>query len=171
MSQWRIQLLDKTHDRSGFDCGEQTLNVYIRNRASQHARKDISRTFVAISPKDHIVQGYYTLATGSIDFNSMSPKQRKALPSEYPIPTAYLARLAVDKQHQHKGLGEVLLYDAMLRSARASTDLGIYAFMVQAVGDGAKTFHIRYGFEPIEDDPLHLMVKMKMVRELLAKPV
>ena len=68
MSQWRVRPLDKKHNRSGFDCGEPALNIYIRERAGQHARKDISRTFVAVSPGDRMVRGYYTLATGSIKF-------------------------------------------------------------------------------------------------------
>jgi len=96
------------------------------------------------------------------------PKQRKALPSEYPIPTAYLVRLAVDKRFQRKGLGGVLLYDAMARAVRAADDMGIYAFMVQAISDRAKTFYIQHGFAPIEDDRLHLFVTTKVVRKLLA---
>lgn len=169
MNQWRLQPLDKKHDRSGFECGEPALNIYIRERAGQHARKDISRTFVAVDPADHTVRGYYTLATGSIKFESIPPKQRKGLPSEYPIPTAYLVRLAVDKRYQRKGLGGVLLYDAMVRATRAADDMGIYAFMVQAIDDRAKTFYIRHGFEPIEDDPLHLFITTKVVRKLLAE--
>jgi len=169
VSQWQVRPLDKKHDRSGFDCGEPSLNIYIRERAGQHARKDISRTFVAVSPGDRIVQGYYTLATGSIKFESMPPKQRKGLPSEYPIPTAYLVRLAVDKRYQRKGLGGVLLYDAMARAVRAADDMGIHAFMVQAVSDPAKTFYIQHGFAPVEDDPLHLFVTTKVVRKLLAE--
>jgi len=169
VSQWCLQPLDKKHDRSGFDCGEPTLNIYIRERAGQHARKDMSRTFVAVNPADSIVLGYYTLATGSIKFKSMPPKQRKGLLSEYPIPTACLVRLAVDKRYQQKGLGGVLLYDAMVRAVRAADDMGIYAFMVRAISDRAKAYYIQHGFEPIEDDPLHLFVTTKVVRKLLAE--
>lgn len=75
----------------------------------------------------------------------------------------------MDRKHQQTGLGGVLLFDAMARAARASEEMGICAFVVQALGRRARSFYLQYGLEPIEDDPLHLFVRMKSVRKLLTE--
>jgi GNAT superfamily N-acetyltransferase len=38
--------------------------------------------------------------------------------ARHPVPVMILARLAVDRDHQGKGLGKALLKDALLRTAR-----------------------------------------------------
>ena len=40
------------------------------------------------------------------------------------VPVMILARLAVDKEHQRKGLGQALLKDALLRTAQAADIAG-----------------------------------------------
>ena len=46
---WAIEVLEKKHDRSSFECGESALNTYLKNFSMQHAKKNISKTFVLIS--------------------------------------------------------------------------------------------------------------------------
>ncbi len=41
-----ITILDKGHDRAGFDCGVPGLNTFLKATARQHGKKGISRTFV-----------------------------------------------------------------------------------------------------------------------------
>jgi GNAT superfamily N-acetyltransferase len=47
--------------------------------------------------------------------------------ARHPVPVMILARLAVDKAHQRKGLGQALLKDALLRTAQAADIAGIAA--------------------------------------------
>lgn len=89
-----VLLLNKHHDRSIFDCGEEPLNDYIKKYASQHAKTGISKTFVSINetaPKK--ILGFYSMCAGNISFNKV-PSSLK-LP-KYPVPIIRIARLAVD---------------------------------------------------------------------------
>jgi GNAT superfamily N-acetyltransferase len=162
---WSIERLDKRHDRTAFDCGVAPLNNYIQHLASQHARKGISKTYVAVCPSEERVRGFYALAAGRLLLTDLPAPARDKLPS-YPIPTVHLGQLAVDRSAQGQGLGEVLLFDALRRVTRASEELGVYAVTVDALDERAKTFYLKYGFVTIDADPLHLYLEMKIIRQL-----
>jgi len=38
----KVEPLDATHDRAGFDCGEEPLNRYLQQVARQHIAKGIT---------------------------------------------------------------------------------------------------------------------------------
>ncbi len=89
MSTWRIELLHKSHQRDAFDCGEESLNTFLRAYAGQHARRDISRTYVALPAGSDVVFGYYTLSSGRVGFENLPDEAAKHVP-KYPVPTAHL---------------------------------------------------------------------------------
>ena len=163
---WIVESLAKKHDRSQFDCGVVALNQYLKQLASQHAKRNISKTYVAIRDGETQVGGFYALSTGSMILEYLPETARAHLP-RYPIPTAHLGQLAIDKKAQGQGLGEALLFDALRRVARIGDELGIYAITVDAIDEHAKAFYERYGFIAIIGDPLHLYLELKVIRQLL----
>lgn len=165
MSSWRIELLHRHHHRDRFSCGEESLDAFLRMHAGQNARKDISRTYVAVPERSDIVCGYYTLSTGSAAFCDLPDDAARKLP-KYPVPTAHLARLAVDVTMQGQGLGGILLIDALKRVLRLADQIGIHAITVQALTDRARKFYAGHGFLPLRDDPLHLYIPMATIRAL-----
>lgn len=160
-----IEPLGSKHQRDDFDCGEDSLNRYLRQYASQHQKKDIGRVYVAVEPGEHRALGYYTLANGSVEFQNV-PKP-KSLPREYPIPVILLARLAIDRSVQGQGLGAVLLFDALKRAAEASQISAAYAVIVDALGEQAKKFYLHYQFEESLDNPMRLFLPMHDIRALV----
>lgn len=160
-----IEPLAARHQREAFDCGEETLNRYLRQYASQHQKKNIGRVYVAIEPGESRVLGYYTLANGSVAFES-APRA-KGLPREYPIPVILLARLAIDRTTQGQGLGATLLFDALKRAAEVSQVSAAYAVIVDALHERAKEFYLHYHFEESLDDPMRLFLPMHDIRALL----
>ena len=52
------------------------------------------------------------------------------------VPVMILARLAVARTHQGRGLGRALVRDALLRTLKASEIAGIRAMTVHAVSAG-----------------------------------
>ena len=162
---WTIQELRSQHVRAEFSCGHDSLDAFIRNYASQNQKTGINQTFVALKPGDLIVQGYYSLAAGSVKLDNLTDEQRKGLP-RYPIPVALLGRLAVDKRAQGQGLGEHLLLDAMRRLDQTAKEIGIHAIEVDAIDESARRFYLRYGFTELRDSPNHLYLPMKVVRKL-----
>jgi len=156
---WIIQPLLPSHDLSSFDCGEPSLNSFLQRHALRNDRAGLGRTFVATT-NDHHVQGYFTISTGSIQFDTIPDHTHKRLP-KYPIPTAHLGRLAVDLRAQRQGLGEALLIEALRKIATASTFVGVYAIDVFALHDRAAKFYLKFGFVPMLDHPNHLLLPIQ----------
>ena len=160
-SEFLVEPLRKDHRRSEFDCGIESLNLFLKNYARQNDDKGLSRTYVAIRPGVNAVNGYYPLSSGSVSFEHVPEK----LP-RYPIPTAHIGRLAVDRSSQGKGLGEFLLIDALRRVTAAADQLGIYAVELHAINESAKSFYLRYGFTEFADDPHHVYLPVKTIKKL-----
>jgi GNAT superfamily N-acetyltransferase len=155
-----IQLLDKRHKRDNFDCGEESLNQFLKKYARQNQEKGFGRTFVAVLPDKAEVLGYYTLSAGSISFEIMPEKVPR-----YPIPTAHLGRLATDLQMRGQGLGELLLIDALERTCLVAEKVGIYAIELFALTESAKNFYLKYGFIQLIDDDKHLYLPIETLKK------
>ena len=165
MAKWDIAQLAKGHRKDTFDCGVSDLNTYIRTLASQHAKRNVSRTYVASRTGEQVVRGFYTIATGSVSFQNVPEQLKKRLP-RYPVPTVHLARLAVDQTDRGKGLGKSLLMDALKRAAGLSQQVGIQAIDVVAKDEDARSFYLKYGFVELADDTKHLYISMASVQKL-----
>ena len=75
MANWTIRRLDQAHDRTVFDCGQRMLNEWLKDRASQFDRRDLSRTFVATRPDEATVLGYYAVSTHRVIYDVL-PSRR-----------------------------------------------------------------------------------------------
>ena len=166
MNGWLTELLDETHDRSGFDCGNQSLNDYIQRYARQNARSNASRTYVALLPGDKQVRGFFCLSASSVAFERFPQSVTKRLP-RYPVPAALIGQLAVDSAHKGKGLGSHLLMEALNRCHEHSQGLGIAAVIVSAIDDAARSFYLKYGFTAFEDNDRNLYISMNDVAKAL----
>jgi GNAT superfamily N-acetyltransferase len=168
VGEWRIERLDHGHVRKDFDCGKPSLNDFLDALVSQYEKRNLGRTYVALREGDSRVLGYYTLASGAIDRESLPAKQAKKLP-RHAVPVILLARLAVDRSVHGKGLGGFLLRDALTRSLDLSEMLGIHAVVVDALDAEAKAFYQRFGFLPLTDDEMRLSLPLVTIRSA-AKP-
>jgi predicted N-acetyltransferase YhbS len=110
------------------------------------------------------VIGYYSLAVGQIEYINAPERLRKGL-ARHPVPIMLLARLAVDKSWQKKGVGRALLRDAVLRTLQAAEIAGIRALAVHAKDDAARRYYEQFDFEASPADPLHLLVLLKDLRK------
>jgi len=106
------------------------------------------------------VAGFYTITLASIS-HKQAPKNVAEGQPRYPIPVILLARLAVDSQHQGKGLGKGLLKDAIMRAIMVADIAGCRAFLVHAKDDQARAWYEQFGLEPSPTDPLHLLITLK----------
>jgi GNAT superfamily N-acetyltransferase len=165
MADWSIRRLEREHDRSTFDCGQPLLNEWLKTKAGQFDRRDLSRTFVATRPGLIVVLGYYALSTHRVVYDTLPDDQSKGLP-RLDIPVVLLGRLAVDRKVQGEGLGALLLIDALRRSATISEDIGIRAVEVDAIDESTRRFYSKFGFRSLLDDPYHLFMPMHEIRKL-----
>jgi GNAT superfamily N-acetyltransferase len=153
-----MQILPITgsHNRQSFDCGRAELNHWLRQVARQHQDKGLSKTFVAIQDEDPAcICGFYALTLAEIDRRFLPDTYQKKLPQR--IPGVRLGRLAVALSYQKKGLGELLLVDAISRAQRIHHDAGVVGLFVDAIDDDASGFYGHYGFLSLPDTPLLLV--------------
>ena len=154
--------LGHEHNRSAFSCGEPALDDYLRRRATQDIRRRVARAFVALDQATGAIAGYYTLSAASFSRQQLPEAVARHLP-HYPVPAAILGRLAVDRRYQGRGLGELMLADAIKRVLRASEALAVHALVVDAKNDGARSFYERYGFVAFVDTPNRLYLPLDTV--------
>lgn len=156
----RPEPLVPSHDLTSFDCGNSFLNEWLVDRAQANERRGASRTFVCAV--DNRVLAYYSLAVTAIKRQQAPTRVRRNMPE--PIPAILLARLAVDIRRQGKGLGRLLLRDAMIRSRQAAEIAGIRTLLVHAADEQARNFYVKFGFQQSPTNPLHLMLLLEEIR-------
>lgn len=162
----RIELLDKSHNRTEFDCGNHALNQYLQQTARQHTQRGISRTFVLIdSSQATTIIGYFTLSICEIRSVKLPPNIAKKYPQT--IAGIKLARLAVNKTYQRQGIGEILMIDAMKKAVNIAGLAGVIGLFVDAKDETAKNYYARYGFISLEDNDLSMFLPLPTIRQLL----
>ena len=161
METHRIEKLRRDHPIDAFDCGQEDLNQWLRKHALQNQGAGAAQTYVGMVGE--VVVGYYSLAVGQIEYNDAPERLRKGL-ARHPVPIMLLARLAVDKNWQKKGVGRALLRDAVLRTMQAADIAGIRALAVHAKDEQARRYYEQFDFVVSPADPLHLLVLLKDIR-------
>lgn len=159
-----VRKLLVTDQTDAFDCGQTALNQFLQRYALVNQKANSAQTYVCCQGDE--VVGFYSLAVGSVDPESAPPRVMKGL-ARHPVPVMILARLAVDKAHQRKGLGQALLKDALLRTAQAADIVGIRCLLVHAKDDTAQLWYESWEFEPSPTDPYHLFLMLKDLKNLL----
>ena len=144
---FRLSILNKSHNRTHFDCGKESLNIYLKHQASQDIKKKLAVCFVLIDKSD-IVIGYYTLSNSSIPQKDIPIEFSRKFPKSYTsISVTLLGRLAIDKSVLGQGLGEYLLMDALKESYTVSKNvIGSVAVIVDPIDSDATTFYEKYDF-------------------------
>ncbi|MDE2111480.1 MAG: GNAT family N-acetyltransferase [Alphaproteobacteria bacterium] len=157
----RIEKLKRDHALEGFDCGKEPLNRFLIHFALQNQQASASQTYLAIA-MDRVV-GYHTLVVGEVAHVDVPDRIGKGL-ARHPIPVMLLARLAVTRDWQGRGIGPALLKDALLRTLQAADIAGIRAFAVHAKDDEARSFYEHFDFVASPSDPMHLFILLKDIR-------
>lgn len=160
-----VEKLRADHSLDAFDCGKDALNRFLMRHALGNQLAHGAQTYVVC--KGGLVVGYYSLSAGSVTHEVATQRTRKGL-ARHPIPVILLARLAIERTEQGRGLGSALLKDALLRVAHAGEVIGARALLVHAKDDEARSFYERFDFEPSPVDPYQLFLVMKDLLRLLA---
>ena len=101
-------------------------------------------------------ESIYALTLAELDSHHLPEARRKKLPRR--IPGVRLGRLAVHKIYQGKGLGELLLVDALIRARRIYAEAGGIGLFVDALDEQTADYYRRFGFEAAPDNPLLLFI-------------
>ncbi|MEW6144479.1 MAG: GNAT family N-acetyltransferase [Thermodesulfobacteriota bacterium] len=159
-----IERLKKSHRREDFSCGDDALDRYIRQQASQDQKKNVAATFVLVDRDSGSIAGFYTLSMNSVLLNDLPEETRRHLPRYPDIPAALLGRLAVDTKYKGRRLGEHLLMDAMRRCL--DSEIAVFCLIVDAY-EGAVEFYASYGFMELPGHANRMFLPMRTIEKLL----
>jgi len=150
MDSWDIQRLARSHDRSGFDGGNDRLNDWLRKRSSQWDKKRLARVYVAVPKNELRVVGHYAISSHHVSYEALPDGQARGLP-RIDVPVVLLGQLAVDRTVQGQGLGKFLLVDALRRAQYVADEFGVQAVEVAAIDEAARLSLIqKLGLPPLD---------------------
>ena len=165
-AEFRCEPLRKDHPRARFDSGNHAVNEWVARRALQNQEKHLSVTQVLIAA-DGMLAGYYTIATGQVDFSALPQDVAKGLPKRT-LPVAVLAWLGLDRRFQGMGFGSRLLAQALADCYRASRTFAFVAVVLDCVDQSAKSFYEHWDFQEMSGAPMRLYLSVNMLQELMA---
>jgi GNAT superfamily N-acetyltransferase len=164
---WRIGALDPRHERGGFSCGIAPLDRYLQQLVTQDTRRLVAKCFVASPADSDVVAGYCTLAAAELPVTALPAELGRKLPRYPTVPVVRIGRLAVDLRHRGKGLGAVLIANAIGQVLRS--DIGAYALIVDAKDEAASAFYRHLGFLPAGEGDRALFLPLATARKPLNK--
>lgn len=154
---WREEPVGRHHDRESFDCGDGAMNGFLRAHARKNHERGASKTFLAVSKENDAILGFYTLSPAEAEFEQVPEKFRKGL-GRYAVGGFRLARIAVSRSEQGKGLGGQLLMAAGLRCIRAAAEVGGTLMFIDAKDERVAKWYRSYGALSLDDRPLSLFL-------------
>jgi ribosomal protein S18 acetylase RimI-like enzyme len=162
---FRFEALSDNHDRAAFRCGDEALDRYFQTQATQDIRRRIANCLVVVEVATGQVAAYYTLSAASIPLVDLPTDETKRLPRYPTLPAVRIGRLAVDRRFQRRGLGELMLMNAVHRTMQDAA--AAFALLVDAKNDRAAAFYARYGFRPIAGKPRTLFLPLATAQKTL----
>ena len=161
-----LESLVRAHPRKRFRSGEQEVDEWLATKALQHQDKHLSVTRVLVNTQGEIA-GYYTLATGQVDFGDLPPDATKRLPRRA-LPVAVLAWLGVAETHQGKGLGRRLLARALRDCHEAGNTFAFVAVIVDCLNERVKAFYQQWDFREVPGHPYRLYLSRNQLTSMMA---
>jgi GNAT superfamily N-acetyltransferase len=143
-----------------FDCGEPSLNRWLSNQAAESMNTRFAVTYLLVD-EDDAIAGYFCLSSGEVRRPEAPAALARRAPD--PIPVIRMGRFAVRRELQGQGWGAELLREALLRAASVSGHVGARALLVDAIGDDARRFYLRFGFITSPIHPLQLLYDLRVV--------
>ncbi len=130
---------------SQFGSGRPDLDRWLKQHAVSTEARRTGRTFVW--QDDGRVVAYYTIAAHVLVRDGLPKALGRGNPAQ--IPSVLLARLALDKTLQGRGLGAVVLAEALGRVVEATRTVAARFVVVDAIDETAAAFYARHGFRGI----------------------
>ncbi len=140
--------LNSSHKKKSFACEEPSLENYLKKQAGQDVKRQVAVCFILEGDRG-IVKGYYTLSSDSVDRALLPEELQKKLPYKT-LPVTLLGRLARDINYKGKGVGDLLLADALKRAYQATSTIGSWAVVTDPIDDKARRFYESFGLISLE---------------------
>ncbi len=152
-----IEPLGPQHDRGAFCCGNDHLDAFCKESLDEHLtfRK---RIHVACEDDSEVVIGYYCLSLYSI---------RAGKAKSVGDPAIHLHYLAVDLQHQGRGIGRLLMRHALSSVYDVAQLAGATWLTLDAVDKRTAGYYRALGFEWLDEDRLKMFIPIETIVKLV----
>ena len=164
---FRLERLRREHPRKAFRSGVPSVDEWIAKNALQNQEKHLSVTTVLLDPASNIA-GYFTLASGQVDFGDLPSSEAKKLPRRL-LPVAILAWLGISISHQGKGLGRLMLAQALRDCYEAGRTFAFVAVVLDSITDAAKAFYQRFDFQELPGNPYRLYLSFARLEAMMSE--
>jgi GNAT superfamily N-acetyltransferase len=164
---YRLEPLASQHGRSAFHCGVEALDTYLKTQASQEMRGKASAIFVLVTADSPTrIAGYFTLCACGLAPGTVPEGTRKHLPRYPQVSATLLGRLAVATELQGRGLGAILLAEALRKAWENDAVVGSSMVVADAIDERAARFYRAHGFNPLPES-MRLMLPMRTIAVLM----
>ena len=163
----RLEQLRREHPRRRFHSGEKRVDQWLTTKALQQQEKHLSVTKALLDGSGAIV-GYYTLATGQVDFGDLPVEVVKQLPQRV-LPVAVLAWLGIDVKYQGHGLGGLLLAQALRDCWEAGKTFAFVAVILDCINDQAKRFYQHWDFQELPGHSYRLFLSANRLKAMMGE--
>jgi GNAT superfamily N-acetyltransferase len=164
---YHLEPLASLHNRSAFHCGVESLDNYLKTQASQDMRRKANAVFVLVredSPTG--IAGYFTLCACGLTPGTVPEEASKHLPRYPQVSATLLGRLAVATELQGRGLGAILLAEALRKACENAAMVGFSMVVVDAIDERAARFYRAHGFIPLPES-MRLVLPMRTIAVLM----
>ena len=174
----RIEAFDPgLHDTKDFRCGNNSQDNVLRRTAKRQQRDGYTRLYVATdaaqTDEPRVCLGFYAINAHAIEVAEVPCEAAPRAPRSNLIPGVFLSHLAVDGRQQGKGLGRILLVDAMQQCQRAGQILGVRLMLLEVAGTAGAaerarlhSFYASMGFRPLPGRPDRLFLSLSALPPL-----
>jgi GNAT superfamily N-acetyltransferase len=147
-------------DRTTFQCGEEALDRYFRERASRDMTNRLAAVFIVVpeaAPKT--IAGFFTLSSHQLTCDLLPDEFRKKAGRYKSVGVTLLGRMAVATRFQNQKLGTFVLLAALHEAWKATRYVSSFAVVVDAKTEKVVPFYEKYGFRRLEGNRLMLAMK------------
>ncbi|WP_239404445.1 DUF1778 domain-containing protein [Frankia sp. Cj3] len=144
-----IETLASHHRCSAFDCGSLPTTTWLREQALAAARSGRNRVRVIRRGSGDDVAGYYALSSGSLVGDGGQ------------TPVLIISRVGVDLADRHRGVGRVLVADALRQAAYAAGPAHTPILIIHVEDASAREWCRKLKiFSGSPSDPYHLLLRV-----------
>ena len=115
------------------------------------------------------VLGFYSLGSLSLVIDDLPQEIARKLPRYDAIPAVLIGRLARATRVRGRGIGALLLADAVRRILAASRSLAVFAIVVDAKNEEAVAVYASFGFRQFPTRPRRLFLLASTAAEAFAR--
>ena len=155
---------DRDVSRENFSCGNKVLDDWLGLYAGQNEDKFRTRTFFAVDRDSLQLHGYFTTVFGEV---KPGAELDGIAVSNYVKPAFLIARLAVHQKSQGRGIGKLMLGEALRKALGASESAGLEMVIVDAIDNNAIAFYGRFGFIRFDSESNRMFMTMKQLKASL----